>query len=125
MGLKPVQIGRAFFGGKGFTHDFADPDAVVDALAAGDLGGCLSLEEHRSFEDFLVRALVLHLVPDGTEGVAKIAARLAEPNHVPTLRECSLSPAPRMSHLQTMSAAIANPVAALRLAMGRPPRHPS
>lgn len=38
------------------------------------------------------RALLLDQVPDGEEGIAKIAARLAEPNHVPTLRECDFSP---------------------------------
>jgi hypothetical protein len=115
-GFKPVQLGDAFFGGKGFTHDFGDAEAFLEALAAGRVFGALSLDEYRRFEDFLARALLLHLVPEGEEGVGKVAARLAEPNHVPTLRECDFSPTPRFLHLQAASNAIANPVAALRLA---------
>jgi hypothetical protein len=121
-GFKPVQLGRAFCGGKGFTHDFADADAFLDALAAHGLDGALSLDEYRMFEDFLARALLLHLVPEGREGVGKIAARLAESNHVPALRECDFSPTPRLLRLQTMANAIANPAAALRLATTWPLR---
>jgi hypothetical protein len=61
-GFKPLQAGRAFFGGRGFTHDFDNADQVADALVAGNLPRRLSLDEYRGFEDFLVRALVLHLV---------------------------------------------------------------
>ncbi len=81
-GLKPVQLGHAFFGGQGFTHDYADPDAFVADLAAGRVAGALELDEYRLFEDFLVRALVLHLVPNAREGVDKIRARLAAPDAV-------------------------------------------
>ena len=62
-GLKPVQIGRAFFGGKGFTHDFSGEDGFLSALCDGRIEPQLSLDEYRRFEDFLIRALVLHLVP--------------------------------------------------------------
>jgi hypothetical protein len=121
-GFKPVQLGRAFCGGKGFTHDFAGAEAFLDALAADRVDGALSLDEYRKFEDFLARALLLHLVPEGKEGVGKIAARLAEPNHVPSLRECDFSPAPGFLRRQTLANAIANPAAALRLATTWPLR---
>jgi hypothetical protein len=114
-GFKPVQLGRAFCGGKGFTHEFADAEAFLEALTGGDVDGLLTLDEYRRFEDFLARALLLHLVPEGEEGVGKVASRLADPNHVPSLRECDLSPSARVSRRQTMANALASPVAALRL----------
>ncbi len=70
-GLKPVQIGRAFFGGKGFTHDFSGEDGFLSALCDGRIEPQLSLDEYRRFEDFLIRALVLHLVPDRSRGRRK------------------------------------------------------
>jgi hypothetical protein len=115
-GLKPVQLEPTALAGKGFTNDFADPDDFLDDLCAGRVDLGLSLDEYRGFEDFLARLMVLHLVPDGEEGAAKIAARLAEPNHVPTWRECNLSGAPAASPWRAIANAAANPTAALRLA---------
>ena len=82
-GLKPAVIGPAFFGGKGFTHDFATPEDYVDALARDRLPSQLALEDYRRFEEFLARALVLHCVENTPAGVIKIAERLAEPNAMP------------------------------------------
>ncbi len=81
-GLKPAQIGRAFFGGNGFTHDFADLAEAVAALAGGQ-SGRLTVAEYRLFEDFLVRALVVHLVRKDPAGAVSVAPRLREPDHVP------------------------------------------
>lgn len=86
-GLKPAQIGDAAFGNGGFTHDLPDADSFVDALAGGHLDGTLSLEDYRAFEDFMVRALVLHLLPQGMEGEAKIARRLSTPQANATVEE--------------------------------------
>ncbi|WP_395022677.1 hypothetical protein [Dongia sp.] len=86
-GLKPIQLGDAFFGGHGFTHDRTLDDALIDDIAAGRLASRLSLAEYRALEDFLVRSLVLHLVSDRPEGPEKIAIRLREPGHTPNLEE--------------------------------------
>ena len=118
-GLKPAQIGRSFLGGKGFTHDLADADAVVEALAAGHLEGRLSLAEYRAFEEFLMRALVLHLVPNDRTGAAQIAPRLAVPNHVPTLEEARPPLCIHPSRRRIAAEALVNPVAAIRLALDR------
>lgn len=118
-GLKPVQIGGAFFGGAGFTHDYADVDGFVSDLAAGRVEGRLRLAEYRAFEDFLVRALVFHLVPNAPEGVAKIAARMGEPGHVPSLDEVELFPAETPSLRRLIGRALANPIALLHLVVAR------
>ena len=82
-GLKPAQIGQAFFGGQGFTHDLPNADAFVDGLAAGCISPLLSLDEYRSFEDFLVKALIIDLVTNEPSGQDSVLARLREPSHVP------------------------------------------
>ena len=109
-GLKPIQVGAAFFGGHGFTHDRALDDGLIDEIAAGRLASRLSLAEYRALEDFLVRALVLHLVSDRPEGPEKIAVRLREPGHIPgpgEVRFTEREPPRRFSDL--MAEMIANP----------------
>lgn len=82
-GLKPVQIGHAFYGGKGFTHDLATGKAAVRALRDGLLPGRLSIEEYQLFEDFLVRALTIHLVGNDGMGRASLIQRLGTGHYVP------------------------------------------
>jgi hypothetical protein len=114
-GLKPIQIGMAFFGGHGFTHNRTLDDGLIGDLAEGRIEGRLTLAEYRALEDFMVRALLLHLVSDRPEGVAKIGARLADPGHIPALDEVSFTeeePRPRLSEL--IGNIAANPLALLR-----------
>ncbi|HVT30956.1 MAG TPA: hypothetical protein VHE81_23320, partial [Lacipirellulaceae bacterium] len=116
-GLKPIQLGAAFFGEQGFTHDRVLDDGLIADLAAGSLAGRLNLIEYRALEEFLVRTLVLHLISDRPEGVAKIAKRLAEPNHIPDLGEVLFTQRePRRKLLDWTAAIAANPFAFLRLA---------
>lgn len=122
-GLKPIQLGRAFYGGHGFSHDYADVGALVADLAAGRVAGRLTLAEYRAFEDFMVRALVLHLVPNSREGVGKVVRRLAEVHHLATLDEAELFPSARRSAWTTLRRAVANPTALVRLVANRLSRH--
>lgn len=115
-GIKPVQLERTALDGGGFTHDFAGADEFLAALAAAPIDGFLSLDEYRGFEDFLARLVLLRLVPEGEEGVRKIASRLADPGHVSRLRECDFEVAPPASVWLTLANAAANPTAARRLA---------
>ncbi|MGC2855129.1 hypothetical protein ACM64Y_06610 [Novispirillum sp. DQ9] len=112
-GLKPAQIGRAFFGGKGFTHDFAAPAPYVAALAAG-LPGRLSVEEYRLFEDFLVRALLVHLVRNDAAGALTVAARLREPDHLPACPPAVAPDAPGVPVRALLREVAENPVPWLR-----------
>jgi hypothetical protein len=120
-GLKPALIGGSLLAGKGFTHDFADAEAVVAAIAAGRVDGRLSLAEYAAFEEFLIRALVIHLVPNDRRAAAQLAPRLAFPNHVPTLEEAPLFGYPRPGFWRSAVDALAGPVAALRLLGDRRP----
>jgi hypothetical protein len=109
-GLKPIQLGAAFFGGHGFTHDRSLDDSLIDDIASGRLDGRLSLDAYRALEDFLIRALVIHLVSDRPEGPEKIAVRLREPRHMPGLEEVGFTERePRHPWPALIGEMIANP----------------
>lgn len=91
-GLKPIQIGRAFFGNKGFTHDLPDAAAVVKGLRDGTLDSRLTLDGYRLFEDFLVRALTIHLVGNDGMGRASLLPRLANEKMVPRCPDVARMP---------------------------------
>jgi hypothetical protein len=73
-GFKPIQFADAFFGQKGFTHDFSlgQVGEVITRLQQGSLAGTLTLDEYRRFEDFLVIALQRYLVSCYPSGLARL-----------------------------------------------------
>lgn len=73
-GFKSIQFGDAFYGKKGFTHDFnpVQVSEVVSRLRQGSLAGTLTLNEYRLFEDFLVTALQRYLVSCHDSGVSRL-----------------------------------------------------
>ncbi len=75
-GLKPVQLGRAFYEGAGFTHDYESlSDFLVD-MKAGRISGRLEPRDYRAFEDFLAGALLIHLFTDDAASVERLVAML-------------------------------------------------
>lgn len=62
LGYKPVQIGNAFYGGKGFTYDMNDVDEFIRQYNMGRIGGRLSVDEFYKYEVFMTKALQKHLV---------------------------------------------------------------
>lgn len=96
-GLKPVQMGKAFFGGHGFTFDVDQPEELIELIGSDDQEGRLSLAEYRRFENFMAVALVVHLVPNTAEGMSKMRERLSRPQAAPTapdIYEQLLAPRP-------------------------------
>lgn len=115
-GFRPAQIGHAFFGRQGFTSDLDGPQAFIDALAGGALAPRLDIPGYRAFEDFLVRALLLHLVPaHGAEGAAKAAAHLFG-GPWPAAASALPPPGPRW---RTLVTALRSPYATGRLLVAR------
>lgn len=83
-GKKVVQFGDAFYGKKGFTHDFEEISAFMQHFNA--LEGVLSLKEYQSFELFLLKTLKLHLasnVSDSTEILKKRFDIYKKPKEMP------------------------------------------
>lgn len=74
FGHKPLQFGDAFFGGHGFTHDFSEPElpTVVDMIAKEKLQTYMSMDEFRSFENFVTRYFQGHLVSVHNSGLSRL-----------------------------------------------------
>lgn len=80
-GLKPLQFGNAFFGGRGFTSDYPlknIKDCVAD-LISGKISGTLSLHEYKNFEEFSRRLLQGQLVSVHDSGVLKLESIFGSP----------------------------------------------
>ncbi|WP_427306748.1 capsular polysaccharide biosynthesis protein [Cupriavidus sp. H39] len=75
-GVKPIQCGKAFYAGKGFTHDVKDVDDVVDLIKALP-GSYLTIDEYFYLETFLLKALDEWLIPESPAlGVPRLERRL-------------------------------------------------
>ncbi|MGL4562151.1 MAG: hypothetical protein ACRCV0_07710 [Brevinema sp.] len=72
QGFKPIQIGNAFYGNYGFTHDINNVDSIVKQINNG-LNGLLSIDEYILLREYLMHMLVDYLVPEDTiAGIAKL-----------------------------------------------------
>lgn len=76
-GLKPIQLGQAFYGGKGFTYDCQEVDEVMALLSDPSFDGLLSLPEYECLEQFLSRYLCLHLHTNHQAEARRIDALMA------------------------------------------------
>jgi hypothetical protein len=127
-GFKPLQAGGAFFGGRGFTHDFATADQVANTLIAQDLPARLTLDEYRQFEDFLVQALVLHLVgnePRESEKAWQLLSGPAGTIYSWQDAERWIAERPAPSGLAPALSILQNPASWMRLAWSSLPRLPA
>lgn len=63
-GFQPIQFANAFYGNRGFTSDYNPEDLetfIVD-LNSGDIPSKLGLEQYKSYEEFITKALQFSLV---------------------------------------------------------------
>jgi len=83
-GLKPLQFGNAFYGKKGFTHDYSlyDLDKAISAMLNGNVSGKLTLSEWENFIDFLSIYTCKQLVSIHKSGRGIIRERLSEYQHI-------------------------------------------
>lgn len=63
-GFKPIQFGKAFYGGKGFTHDYniSEIEQMVMDLKNNKLNSVLTLSEFDKLEEFLTVLLQKHAI---------------------------------------------------------------
>ncbi|MEE8308230.1 MAG: hypothetical protein V3R81_13255 [Gammaproteobacteria bacterium] len=102
-GFKPVQMGKVFFGGHGFTFDMDQPEDLINLIRSGEQEGRLSLEEYRRFENFMAASLAVHLVPNTAEGMTKMR-RAAKPATRPTGRPgCLRTPSRARVHYPVLA----------------------
>ena len=85
-GIKPIQVGKAFFGRKGFTLDDLTVSQIVETVNSLP-GSYLSLPEYAALEDFFLKALNTWLVPEvekeGIERLIRILGPLPKSAAVP------------------------------------------
>ncbi len=100
-GVKPTTFGNAFYGRKGFTHDYdlADVERFAADIKSGRISGTLTLEEVDAFELFLVKSLQKHLVTVNPSGVSMIGAKLTPPATIAlvsrdAVKKAAAAPAP-------------------------------
>ncbi|HDX8360033.1 TPA: hypothetical protein RQN15_003823 [Aeromonas hydrophila] len=82
IGVKPVQLGQAFYGKKGFTYDFDTIDDFISNLNSNKLNKTLSLDEYRSLEIFLVKFLEKSLVSIHKSGILSLEKKLRKVPHI-------------------------------------------
>ncbi|MEE3683914.1 capsule biosynthesis protein, partial [Actinobacillus pleuropneumoniae] len=84
-GIKPIQLGNAFYGKKGFTYDydFLDIDQLVNDLVVNKLTPTLSLEEFDLFEEFITILLQKHAVSIHASGVSVLSRKFNLPTIIP------------------------------------------
>lgn len=82
-GKKTVQIGKAFFGNKGFTNDCDGVNDFIKQLKSGKLNNSkLNMEEYNMFYIFLIKILEKHLVSIYKSGESKLLSRLMNTNQL-------------------------------------------
>ncbi|WP_145547398.1 capsular polysaccharide export protein, LipB/KpsS family [Yersinia intermedia] len=72
LGIKPIQLGNAFYGRKGFTYDYNSIDDFLDDLNNHRLSRTLTLDEYKSLEIFLMKFLESELVSVHKSGINTI-----------------------------------------------------
>ncbi|CNK61327.1 Capsule polysaccharide biosynthesis protein [Yersinia mollaretii] len=76
LGIKPIQLGNAFYGKKGFTYDYNHIDDFLDDLNKNKLSRVLTLDEYKNLEIFLMKFLESELVSVHKSGISTIERKL-------------------------------------------------
>lgn len=91
LGVKPIQLGQAFYGKKGFTYDFDDIKSFILALKSGTLERYLTIHEYENLELFLVRFLEKELVSVHKSGILTLEKKLKPPPFIPLVKLSDVS----------------------------------
>lgn len=86
LGSKPVQLGQAFYGKKGFTYDYDSIDNFIEQLNDNKLNRFLTIAEYKNLEIFLVRYLEKHLVSVHKSGILSLERKLKKRPLIPLIK---------------------------------------
>jgi len=89
LGKKCFQVGDAFFGNYGFTHDCVSVDKLVLKLCQKEIVGTLTLSEYDLFLEFLTIILQMHLVSIHDSGMRLLKQRLEQVECISLLQNSS------------------------------------
>lgn len=91
LGIKPIQLGQAFYGEKGFTYDFDDIDSFICELNNSRLRRYLTISEYNNLELFLIKYLEKSLVSIHKSGILSIERKLKKPSYISLSKTKDLS----------------------------------
>lgn len=82
LGVKPIQLGNAFYGQKGFTYDFDSIEEFFTSLKENKLNKYLTIEEYSNLELFLIKFLEKSLVSIHKSGILSLEKKLKLPSYI-------------------------------------------
>lgn len=86
-GFQPVQFANAFYGGRGFTSDYnlENLDTFLIDLKSGKIPSKLGLEQYKSYEEFITKALQFSLVSAFPSGKIMLKSIFSVTPHIPLI----------------------------------------
>ncbi|ENB5387819.1 capsular biosynthesis protein, partial [Escherichia coli] len=100
-GMKPIQLGNAFYGQKGFTHDYDSIDEFYADLQKNKLNKYLTVDEYDNLECFLVKFLEKSLISVHKSGILSLEKKLKLPSYIsmvqPVIKEVKYKDVDRIS----------------------------
>jgi hypothetical protein len=87
LGKKTIQMGRAFFGGYGFTHDCSNVEQVISIICNDEHSGNLTTSEYKNFLLFATLLNQFHLVSVFDSGVPMLKRKLKENTSIPLVQD--------------------------------------
>ncbi|MDY0143994.1 MAG: hypothetical protein RBR97_19100 [Bacteroidales bacterium] len=89
LGKKCCQFGKAFFGNKGFTHDFSNESELIDALKDYNISGELTMDEYEKFMTFLTIFYQFHSVSIHESGKSMLKTKMQKHALIPVVQDKS------------------------------------
>lgn len=85
FGFKSIQLGNAFFGDKGFTHDFVRSEGWdrLDEIFSNKKNGRLTIDEYEKFLNFSAAFFEAHTINVRSTGATRIRRLLTEYKPIP------------------------------------------
>ncbi|WP_273383262.1 capsule biosynthesis protein [Actinobacillus porcinus] len=79
-GFKPIQLANAFYGKKGFTHDYSfyDIDSLINDINENNIRPLLSLKEFDAFEEFMTVLLQKQTISIHNSGLINLREVFAQ-----------------------------------------------
>ncbi|MGF6329740.1 hypothetical protein ABH909_002618 [Pseudomonas sp. BS3782 TE3695] len=110
-GFRPIQFANAFYGNKGFTSDYTceSLDFFISDLKAGKIPSKLGLEQYKSYETFITKALQFSLASAFPSGKAMLRSIFHITPHIPLITKTA----------DNQTAKIVQPATPTKLAKGQ------
>ncbi|MBS0883904.1 capsular biosynthesis protein, partial [Pantoea sp. JGM49] len=86
FGIKPVQLGQAFYGKKGFSYDYNLIEDFINDYKSESFPSYLTIDEFDKLEEFLVKHLEKSLVSIHKSGILALENKLRQPSLIPLVK---------------------------------------